>query len=43
MPSIITLTTDFGLQDEYVGVIQGILAAQAPQAQRIDLCHTIPP
>ncbi|MDG4475862.1 SAM hydrolase/SAM-dependent halogenase family protein [Thiovibrio frasassiensis] len=43
MPPIITVTTDFGLQDEYVGVMKGILAAQAPQAQRIDLCHTIAP
>jgi len=41
MPPIITLTTDFGLQDEYVGVMKGILAAQAPHAQLIDLCHAV--
>ncbi|MGV1100130.1 SAM hydrolase/SAM-dependent halogenase family protein [Thiovibrio sp. JS02] len=43
MPPIITLTTDFGLRDEYVGVVKGILAAQAPQARVIDLCHQVAP
>ena len=43
MPPIITLTTDFGLQDEYVGVMKGILAAQAPQAQLVDICHHVAP
>ncbi|MFA7347901.1 MAG: SAM-dependent chlorinase/fluorinase [Desulfurivibrionaceae bacterium] len=41
MPPIITLTTDFGLQDEYVGLIKGVMATLAPQARLIDLCHTI--
>jgi len=41
MPSIITLTTDFGLQDEYVGVMKGVLAGLAPQARFIDLCHSV--
>jgi hypothetical protein len=41
MPAIITLTTDFGLQDEYVGVLKGVVAGLAPQARLIDLCHTI--
>lgn len=43
MPPTISLTTDFGLQDEYVGVVKGVLATLAPQAQVIDLCHTIQP
>jgi len=43
MPSMITLTTDFGLQDEYVGVVKGVIAGLAPQARLIDLCHTIRP
>ncbi|HSR36882.1 MAG TPA: SAM-dependent chlorinase/fluorinase [Desulfurivibrionaceae bacterium] len=42
-PPIITLTTDFGLRDEYVGVMKGVLAGRAPQARIIDLCHAIPP
>ena len=41
MPPIITLTTDFGLEDEYVGVLKGVLTGLAPQARLIDLCHTI--
>ncbi|MBU2539182.1 MAG: SAM-dependent chlorinase/fluorinase [Proteobacteria bacterium] len=41
MPSIITLTTDFGLQDEYVGVMKGVVAGLAPQVRLIDLCHSI--
>ncbi len=41
MPPIITLTTDFGLQDEYVGVTKGVMAGLAPQARLIDLCHNI--
>jgi S-adenosylmethionine hydrolase len=42
-PPFITLTTDFGLADEYVGVLHGVIAARAPQARIIDLCHTVPP
>lgn len=41
MPSMITLTTDFGLEDEYVGVIKGVIAGLAFQARIIDICHTI--
>ncbi len=43
MSAIITLTTDFGLEDEYVGVLKGVVAGLAPQASLIDLCHTIRP
>jgi S-adenosyl-L-methionine hydrolase (adenosine-forming) len=43
MPPIITLTTDFGLRDEYAGVLHGVIAGLAPQAHRIDLCHHIRP
>ena len=43
MPPIITLTTDFGLEDEYAGVIHGVLTTLAPQAHLIDLCHHIRP
>ncbi len=43
MPPIITLTTDFGLKDEYVGVLKGVILGLAPQASLIDLCHTIRP
>jgi hypothetical protein len=40
---IITLTTDFGLEDEYVGVTKGVILGLAPQVRIIDLCHTIRP
>ncbi len=40
---LITLTTDFGLQDGYVGVMKGVMASIAPQVPMIDLSHLIPP
>jgi len=43
MPATITLTTDFGLEDEYVGVLKGVILGLAPQARLVDLCHTIRP
>jgi len=39
----ITLLTDFGLQDPYVGVMKGVIAALAPEARVIDLCHLVEP
>ncbi|NJM67150.1 MAG: SAM-dependent chlorinase/fluorinase [Acaryochloris sp. RU_4_1] len=42
-PPVITLLTDFGLEDVYVGVMKGIIAQIIPQAQVIDLSHEIPP
>lgn len=43
MPSLITLTTDFGLQDHYVGVLKAVLLSIAPDARLIDISHQIPP
>ena len=40
---LITLTTDFGYQDPFVGIIKGVIAAINPQAQVIDLTHGVPP
>ncbi|MDY6868137.1 MAG: SAM-dependent chlorinase/fluorinase [Chloroflexota bacterium] len=40
---IITLTTDFGLQDHFVGVMKGVIADITPQAQVIDISHNIQP
>jgi S-adenosyl-L-methionine hydrolase (adenosine-forming) len=40
---VITLTTDFGLEDPFVGVMKGrILAGFAP-ARIVDLTHAVPP
>jgi S-adenosylmethionine hydrolase len=40
---VITLTTDFGLEDPFVGVMKGVIARSAPRANVIDLCHEVPP
>ncbi len=39
----ITLLTDFGLQDPYVGIMKGAIAQICPEATVIDLTHQIPP
>ena len=41
MSRIITLTTDFGLADEYVGVMKGVILSRAPGTTIIDLSHAI--
>lgn len=40
---LITLLTDFGTTDTYVGQMKGVIAAIAPEARVIDLTHHIPP
>jgi S-adenosylmethionine hydrolase len=42
-PGIVTLTTDFGLGGPYVAAIKGVLLGLAPDAQIVDVCHTISP
>lgn len=39
--SIITLITDFGLQDGYIGVMKGVMANINPSANVIDISNTI--
>ena len=39
---VITLTTDFGYQDPFVGIIKGVIAAINSRAQVIDLTHGVP-
>lgn len=41
--ALITLLTDFGLRDEYVGVMKGVIAGINPDAGIIDICHGIEP
>jgi S-adenosyl-L-methionine hydrolase (adenosine-forming) len=43
MDRLITLLTDFGLEDEYVGVMKGVILSRFPAARIIDLCHGVPP
>lgn len=40
--SIITLTTDFGLQDPYVAAMKGVILSLAPDARIVDISHEIP-
>lgn len=40
---MITLLTDFGHRDSYVGVMKGVIATISPQSQVIDINHGIPP
>ncbi|MCX6025915.1 MAG: SAM-dependent chlorinase/fluorinase [Chloroflexi bacterium] len=39
----ITLLTDFGEQDVFVGILRGVILSIAPEAQIVDLTHLIPP
>jgi hypothetical protein len=41
--SCISLLTDFGLCDEYVGVMKGVISSINPNANIIDMCHNISP
>ncbi len=43
MSSTITLTTDFGLQDHYVGVLKAVMLSISPSARMLDISHEIPP
>jgi S-adenosylmethionine hydrolase len=40
---LITLTTDFGLADGYVGTMKGVMLGICPEAELIDICHDIRP
>lgn len=40
-PPFITLLTDFGLQDHFVGVMKGVIATITPQARVIDISHEV--
>lgn len=40
---IITLLTDFGLDDVYVGVMKGVMTSIYPGVNIIDLTHQVPP
>lgn len=45
MPSrpIVTLTTDFGLSDHFVGTMKGVILEICPDAQIVDICHSVQP
>jgi S-adenosyl-L-methionine hydrolase (adenosine-forming) len=38
---LITLTTDFGLNDHFVGTMKGVILDIAPDAEIVDVCHAV--
>ncbi|HTG10514.1 MAG TPA: SAM-dependent chlorinase/fluorinase, partial [Candidatus Eisenbacteria bacterium] len=43
MAGLITLTTDFGLRDPFVGIMKGVLLSICPSVRLVDLTHEVPP
>ena len=43
MVSIITLTTDFGLKDSYVGAMKGAILEINPEVKIVDISHAVTP
>ena len=37
----ITLTTDFGLNDHFVGTLKGVILSIVPDANIVDICHSV--
>jgi S-adenosylmethionine hydrolase len=42
-PPVVTLLTDFGTNDPYVGEMRGVLLSRAPGTVLADLSHNVPP
>lgn len=42
-PRVVTLTTDFGSRDAYVGVVKGVILGIAPYAHLVDISHEVRP
>ena len=40
---VITLTTDFGTQDHFVGTMKGVILGINPNVQLVDITHELPP
>ena len=40
-PRLITLTTDFGLNDHFIGTIKGVLLSIVPEVAIVDICHFV--
>ena len=43
MATLITLLTDFGTTDSYVGEVKGVLLSQVHGAALVDISHQVPP
>src|SRR5918992_177583 len=42
-PRFVTFLSDFGLQDDFVGVCHGVIKRIAPTVEIVDITHGIPP
>lgn len=40
---VVTLLTDFGARDPYVGIVKGVLLREHAALTLVDLCHEVPP
>jgi len=40
---IVTLTSDFGTKDGFVGAMKGVILSLAPEASVVDITHEVPP
>jgi S-adenosylmethionine hydrolase len=40
---LLALTSDFGLDDPYVGILKAVISSLAPEVRLVDLTHGIPP
>ena len=40
---IITLTSDWGYKDHYIGAVKGAILHRMPDATIVDISHSIPP
>jgi hypothetical protein len=43
VPTLVTFTTDYGLQDPYAAVLHGVVARLAPAVRTLDITHLIAP
>ena len=41
IPRIVTLTTDFGVSDHFVGTMKGVICNINPSAQIVDICNSV--
>src|SRR6266545_7366241 len=41
--ALVTLTTDFGTADGYVGAMKGVILRMAPGTRIVDISHDVPP
>ena len=41
--ALVTLTTDFGTTDPFVGIMKGVILGRAPGTSIVDLVHDLPP